>query len=266
VVLAVGLGWLSTPSFAALFATDQADNDPYPVTHFQLGDNGGYGFMAWVQLQGGAPGSRFLGTALLPLHVNSWGLSGTYAVGRGLASAVPVGAWHLVAVHDPNNSGFSGFNLKTSTQAGFGADELLRFGLNGSGGTGIYVSTDRGVSYTFLDCGWLNASGDTLEYTVGWDALGNYSLAANNLTEAKAASFTGSMAPGEVSMLGAAVYGATLNDRLSFDTFEITAIPEPTTALPLLVVVLALCLERSRQRRLARSPPGDSDEPPSWSI
>lgn len=238
IAIVIGLGLGSAPVFAALFATDNADNDPYPVTHFQLGDNGGYGFLAWVQLESGTPGSRSLAPAIVPLHVSAWGLGGTYGVGRGLASILPVGAWRLTAVHDPHNSGFSGFNLKASTQAGFGTDELLRFGFNGSGDTGIYVSTDGGANYTFLDCGWDNGSGDRLEYSVGWDAAGNYSLSVNNLTEAKSSSFTGTMAPGGVAMLGAVVYGTTLNEGLAFDAFEVETIPEPATVLPLLAVIV----------------------------
>ena len=251
--LAASLGWWTTPACAALFAADNADNDPYPATHFQLGDNGGSGFLPWVRLESDTlVGSRYLASAIVPLHNGAWGLDGTYGVGRGLASALPVGTWHLVAVHGLNNSGFSGFNLKTSTQTGFGADELLRFGLNGSGGTGIYVSTDCGVNYTFLDCGWFNGSGDTLEYNVGWDASGNYSLSVNNLTEARSASFTGTMAHGEVAMLGAVVYGATLSEGLSFDAFEVVAVPEPATVLPLLVViVLAMGLEHRRRARVS---------------
>ncbi len=220
------LGWVTTSGFADLVAADQADNDPYPASHFQLGDNGGYGFLPWVKLESGGVGSRFLAPAIVPSHSHAWSLSGAYALGRGLTNAMPAGTWHLVAVHDPDNSGFSGFNLKTSTQAGFGADELLRFGFNGSGGTGIYVSTDGGANYTFLDCGWVNGSGDTLEYTVGWDGSGNYTLAVNNLTEGKPASFTGTMATGAVAMLGTAVFGASLNESLTFDTFEVT----PTNA------------------------------------
>ena len=251
--LAASLVWWTTPACAALFAADNADNDPYPVTRFQLGDNGGSGFLPWVRLESDTlVGSRYLASAIVPLHNGAWGLDGTYGVGRGLASALPVGTWRVTAVHGLNNTGFSGFNLKTSTQAGFGADELLRFGLNGSGGTGIYVSTDCGVNYTFLDCGWFNGSGDTLEYNVGWDASGNYSLSVNDLTEGIPASFTGTMAHGEVAMLGAVVYGATLSEGLSFDAFEVVAVPEPATVLPLLVViVLAMGLEHRRRARVS---------------
>jgi hypothetical protein len=68
---------------------------------------------------------------------NAWGLGGTYGVGRGLSSPLSAGTWQVTAVHDPDNSGFSGFNLKTSTQAGFDADEVFRFGLDGSGARGF---------------------------------------------------------------------------------------------------------------------------------
>ena len=252
--LAASLGWWTTPAWAALFPADKADNEPYTSQNtFREGQNGGSGFLPWVQLESETlVGSRYLTGRILDGHTYAWGLGGTYGVGRGLASALSVGTWRVTAVHDPNNSGFSGFNLKTSTQAGFGADELIRFGFNGSGGTGIYVSTDRGANYTFLDCGWVNGSGDTLEYNVGWDASGNYSLSVNDLTLTRSASVTGMMAArGEVAMMGAVVFGTSLNERLTFDAFEGVAVPEPATVLPLLVgIVLAIGLEHRRQTQV----------------
>jgi len=253
--LAASLGWRTTPACAALFAADKAGNDPYPYSHFQLGDNGGSGFLPWVKLESDTlVGSRYLTDGILDGHSYAWGLGGTYGMGRGLASALPAGTWQVTAVHDPNNSGFSGFNLKTSTQAGFGTDELLRFGFKGSGGTGIYVSTDRGADYTFLDCGWINGGGDKIEYNVGWDGSGNYSLSVNNLTETISTRFTGTMAPGQVAMLGAVVFGNTLDEHLTFDAFKVVAVPEPATVIPLLlVIVLAVWLEHRRQTQVRAS-------------
>jgi hypothetical protein len=226
--LAVGLGWLATPGFAALVAADKADNNPYPSSHFQLGDNGGYGFLGWVELEFGGynTGSRYMKEpGILPSARYAWWLGGKYVMGRGLTNALLAGTWHLVAVHNPDfyqyDNYFSGFNLKSSTQLTFGDGELLRVIFDKRASTGISVSINGGSSYTFLDCGWTDGDGDTNEYDVGWDGFGNYTLAVTNLTEGKAASFRGTMASGAVAMLGVVTTGANNSKGIAFDGFEV---------------------------------------------
>ena len=186
------------------------------------------------------------------------GFNGTFntnATGGGLANAprvylIPIGE---DVMRSPTRNAVETRSWTVFDQAiplpynGGGADELLRFGLNGSGGTGIYVSTDGGANYSFLDCGWDKGTGDTLEYNVGWDASGNYTLAVNNLTEPMAASFTGTMTPGTVSMLGAAVFGASSNEGLAFDGYEV--VPEPATALPVALLIALVVARRVWQTR-----------------
>ena len=227
-MLTAGLGWLATPGFAALVAADQADNDPYPASHFQPGDNGGTNFMAWVELELGGTytGSRYMKQpGILPSADYAWWLGGKYAMGRGLTNALLAGTWHLVAVHNPDfyqyNNYFSGFNLKSSTQLAFGDGELLRVIFDKRASTGISVSINGGSSYTFLNCGWADGDGDTNEYDVGWDGFGNYTLAVTNLTEGKAASFRGTMASGAVAMLGVVTTGANNSKGIAFDGFEV---------------------------------------------
>jgi hypothetical protein len=246
--LATAVGpWRSAS--ASLIAADNADNDPYPVDGFLPGDNGGTGFTAWMELETGTPGSMYT-TTQIDGGIYSWGLSGTYALGRGLASAVGPGQWRFLAVHDPGNTAFSGFNLRSSSELGSGfADyELIRFGLDpsqpGYDGTGLYLSTNGGLSYDFLDCGWVDGAGDLLEYTVDWTGGGAYNLAIHNLDEDVLSSFSGTMVPGAVSMLGMGIFGATLDERVAFDDFQV--IPEPASVL---LFVLALPLLRHGRRR-----------------
>lgn len=76
---------LSATSFiSSLDASDNADNDPYPASQFQLGDNGGVNFEPWMKLEGGASsGSRYLAGSIGDSS-HSWGLNGTYAGRRSL--------------------------------------------------------------------------------------------------------------------------------------------------------------------------------------
>jgi hypothetical protein len=245
-----------------VFARDNADNDPYPASGFSPGLNGGFGFAPWTEPERGTVYDTFLGPAI-DEGVRSWGLGGTYAMGRALPTAVLAGTWSFVAVHqvlNPANHGFSGFNLKSSPLGGFDTDELLRFGiLPGEpdySDTGIYVSIDRGLNYEFLDCGWTHAAGATIEYAVDWDGLGNYTLTARNVDEDVSAIFVRAMPAGAVSTLGSAVYGATLNEGLLFNRY--TATPEPASALPFLAAIgVALALRHSRSKPAGRDRPVD---------
>ncbi|MBN2562795.1 MAG: hypothetical protein JXQ75_17870 [Phycisphaerae bacterium] len=228
----------SSFSSADIIAADNADNDPYPVSGFLPGDNGGYGFEPWVVLESGSPGSMFTATAIDD-GTYSWGLSGTYALGRGLSNSMTSGTWRFLALHDPDNTAFSGFNLRSSTNigSGFGSFDLLRFGMDpsqpGYDGSGIYVSTNAGTSYEFLDCGWVDGEGDTLEYIVAWDGGGSYSLTVSNLGEGVVGNFSGSMSAGSVAMLGTAVFGATANESVTLDDYHV--IPEPAAAVLVLM-------------------------------
>ena len=222
----LGLLLLAQTGRAGVVAADDADNDPYPVTNFQPGDNGGFGFNAWRILESGTPGARFI-TATIDGGRHSWGLSGTYALGRGLVTPLAAGTWRVTALHDGDNRTFSGFNLKTSTQPGLASGELLRFGLNPQvanyDGGGIHVSTNGGSTWSYLDCGWIGGPGDTLEYAVTWNSTGAWWLTVSNLDENAAAKFAGAMWPGAVAMLGVAACGAGLGEGLTFDAFYVTS-------------------------------------------
>jgi len=118
---------LQPSSFSDLVAADNADNDDPYADAFDLGDNGGYGFLGWAELYEGDPASMY-NTTQIGGGKRSWGLSGSYALGRGLSNSMSRGTWTLLARHDADNGGFSGFNLKTSTNITFEADEIFRFG------------------------------------------------------------------------------------------------------------------------------------------
>jgi hypothetical protein len=104
----------ATNTVTSLVATDNADNTPYPTSGFQSGDNGGVNFEPWIKLDGSAStGSRYLAGSIGG-SAHSWALSGTYAVGRSLPGTAHHGLWQIGMVHDPDNTDFSGFNLKSA--------------------------------------------------------------------------------------------------------------------------------------------------------
>jgi hypothetical protein len=214
----------------ALVARDNAGNDPYPVSHFQLGDNGGVNFEPWIKLESETfIGSRYL-AASIGDSLYSWGLSGTYAVGRALPSIAHQGLWQVRMVHDPDNTGFSGFNLKTTALPGFDSGEIIRVGMAadqaGFDGTGVYVSTDGGNSYDFLDCGWTDGRGETIVYQLVYDSPGGYTLTVVNLDEGITTQFSGSLPASAVNMIGMGVFGATLDESIQFDSLVFEAGPE----------------------------------------
>ena len=244
---------LCQPAVADIVAADNADNDPYPATGFLPGDNGGTGFLAWVELEVGNPGSMHT-TAAIDNGSYSWALDGSYALGRGLSNSLSTGTWRLLAVHDPDNTDFSGFNLRasTNTTGGFSQSELIRFGMDpsqpGYDGSGIYVSTNAGLSYLFLDCGWSDGEGDTIEYRISWTGTGSFSLLVSNRNEGVVTNFSGLMPAGTVAMLGVAVFGSSLDEGITFDDYQVeNVIPEPATGLLLAgsLILLTRCL-RSR--------------------
>ena len=219
----------STSILSSAFAQDNAGNDPYPVSQFQIGDNGGWNFEPWMKLESDTfIGTRYLGASIGD-SLYSWGLGGTYGVGRALPGTAHKGLWQIRMVHDPDNTGFSGFNLKTAGLAGFDVSELIRVGLApdevGFDGTGVYVSTDGGDQYTFLDCGWVDGRGDVILYQLFYDEAGGYTLTVNNLDEEVTSQFSGQLPSSAVLMLGVAVFGATLDESVAFDSLAFQSGP-----------------------------------------
>jgi hypothetical protein len=216
-------------AFPVLGAFDQADNDPYPTQGSASYQNAGTGFMAWEPSATENSGGEYLGNALMFPNTYSWEISQTRAMGRGLETPLAQGQWSFLAQHDANNTHFSGFNLKSTTNNNaFATDELLRFGMDEFNGGGLYLSTDAGQSYTFLDCGWVDGAGDTLQYTLDWNATaGTYSLSVSNLTETLSSTFSGNLAISgtAVSMLGTGIFGTSTDEHLNYD--QLTVIPEP---------------------------------------
>ena len=230
IAVAVGFAGIAPASLAAVIAADTADNDPYPITNWQVGDNGGYGFQPWSALERGTPGSRYVTGWILQGHRHAWGFSGTYAFGRGLGSQLNAGTLRMVALHGPESGSFSGFNLKGSTQPGLAAGELLRFGIdpgipNYDSGI-IHVSTNSGTNYLALDCGWPVGLGDAIEYSVTWSAAGAWWLGVSNLSARVSTRFAGTMSSGSVAMLGATSSGATLSEGFTFDRLVLESEPD----------------------------------------
>jgi len=229
-------------------AFDQADNAPYPTQESSSYQNGGTGFTAWEPSIAENSGGEYLGDPLL-LTTNrySWEISETRAMGRGLETPLAQGQWSFLAKHDVNNTHFSGFNLKSTTDnTAFATDELLRFGMDGYNESGIYISTDAGQSYTFLDCNWINGTGDTLKYTLDWDATaGTYSLSVSNLSEHIFSSFSGNLESSgtTVSMLGTGIFGTSTDEHLAYDQFSI--VPEPAIwSIILLTAISSITIRR----------------------
>lgn len=248
---------------------DDADNDVYRSAGIEgqyVGYNGGNGFDMWILLNPGytADGADYVvQQSFRPQQPSiqddySWGMNGTHAVGRGLEQAVPVGTWTFRAAHNVNklsNSEFSGFNLRSSKTSSdnlwhFDESELLRFGFNDDSYTseqGICYSLAGDSDYVYLGGGdWIGA---TLEYSVSWQPSGagtQYSLSVQNVDTLETLEETIFVATAHapVAMLGAAIYGATLAETITFDTFRV--VPEPVAALPVLGVV---CLTAALRRR-----------------
>ncbi len=224
-VLALGL-WLACTARAAPVAWDNADHDPYPAG-FNPGDNAGYGFTPWVVLASGSPGAMFTTTAI-DGGTYSWGMNGTYALGRGLSNSLAAGRFSLLALHASGNTAFSGFNLKTNAEAGFDADEVLRVGLDPAHDTGFSFSTNAGADYVFVDCGWVSGLADVLRYEIGWNDSG-FSITVSNLAEHLAGATNGTRAGGTVSIAGMAVNGASTADALTFDDLTVDLEPSAVT-------------------------------------
>ncbi len=234
---------------ADLLAYDRADlDDPYGNDDtFMPGQNGGSGFTDWVQIEQGMAASMFLANPIDGESIRSWGLSGTYALGRGLVDPLNEGIFSTLASYGSSVNAFAGFSLRTSLDPDdFAAGEILRFGLiNGA----INYSTDQGDTYTDIESMtvW---RGMTLRYSVLWSTqLGSFSLTVSafgdpGLTE----TVTGSLATGNpVAMLGVGIFESNTDRQLLFDDFQVTTIPEPSSLAFLLLG--GLWLKRSYRRR-----------------
>ena len=236
---------------------DNADNDPYDSENtFMEGQNGGNGFQPWVNLAGGTPGAMYLAEpSLRDEGLNSWGLSGTYAVGRGLTEAVTAGTWTFLASHGAGIGSFCGFNLRTSTNAGtFSDDEIFRFGVDYSqegDTTRIYYSTNGGGDYGYLDLGEDSLLNVTLQYSVTWSTLsGTFTLAVLDLDASLYGEISGWLPAGApVAMLGAGIFEATLDEKMKFDDYGVAAVPEPAAAVLLCWGAFGLWAGRGRRCR-----------------
>lgn len=249
----------AVPAARGALASDNADNEPYVSdATFMPGQNGGSGFASWVDLEVGTPGSMYL-EELNPLDGNqSWGVSGTYALGRGLDAALAEATWSFSCTYGDGIDGFCGFNLRTSTDVDdFATGEIFRFGLNYGeeyDATGIYYSTDAGSSYEVLDLGNSDLRGMLLEYDMTWSTLlGSFTLGVYNADEDVYAEIGGSLSAGSpVAMLGAGIFEATLDERMTFDDYRLSAIPEPGSAALFGLGAFGLWAVRRRRSRSSR--------------
>lgn len=220
---------------ADIVAADDADNDPYGAENtFAPGQDGGIGFTPWVELELGTYYDMYLEQYPPIAGLRSWGMSGTYALGRGLETPAAQGGWTFLARHGEDVGSFSGFNLRTSTEAGsFAESEILRFGVDPSQGdaTCVYYSTNAGETYEALDLGDDDLPGSILEYRVSWSTTpGVFTLQVRNTdTEASAQVTTNMPGGAPVAMFGAGIFAATLDERLAFDSFSYDN--EPTRAV-----------------------------------
>jgi hypothetical protein len=232
-------------SRAELLAYDQADlDDPYGNQNtFMPGQNGGAGFDAWVQIEQGMFASMFLADAVDADHIRSWGMSGTYALGRGLQDTLDEGIWNFSAFHGATVNSFSGFTLRTSVENdAFATGEILRVGLIDGV---LNYSTDQGDTYTSGDSAddWRDMN---VQYSILWSTVsGNFSLTVSaendpDLSESMAGT---QLAIGDpVAMLGVGIFENTTSEQLRFDDFQISVIPEPTTlAFVLAGSLLLIC-------------------------
>ena len=218
----------ATRTVSSLMAYDHAGNHPYPGTQFNpgtrftVGDNGGVNFEPWLRLEGNAAGGSSHLAGSIGDSSQSWSLNGTYAVGRSLPGVAHHGLWHIRMVHDPNNTDFSGFNLKSASLPGFAETEIIRVGMTASPiastGKGISVSTDGGQTYTFLDCAWQDGRGDSIIYQIWWDESGEYTLTVENVHEGIISRWTGDLPSSAVTMLGVGVFGDSPAESVQFDS------------------------------------------------
>lgn len=231
--------------WAGLFdAADNGGNEPYASSgQWSNGDNGGYGFKEWQLLN--AHGQGFMNILYEPENREYlFQLGGGRTVGRALESALSEGTWVFESMHS-TDAAFSGFTVYAD--ASMPGSEIFRFGMRTDGvgdTTGLYYSTDSGLHYTFWDVGDTSLMNTTLQYSLAWNALGEFTLGVNGLY------ISDVWEPTLVGGIGALLLATTENATLAFNNLSVSgtpsAIPEPATCA-LLLCGGALLLARRRR-------------------
>lgn len=216
-----------TLAWASFSASDDADDPAYNLG-WNLTSNGGTGFGNWYEISTGG-GGRFIATA--PFQVldgnRSWGLfsgNGNYAIGRPLTTTLPAGQFTVLARHNVSNEvGFTGVTVYD------GSAEKLRFGLNPSNHTQIYYA--YGSSSGSINLG-IELRGKRLNYFLGWDNLGNFTLTVNHLDGTETGTATGNWGSGvSVSAFGFNNFNTGGFQDFIFDKMNV--IPEPASLIAL---------------------------------
>jgi len=220
------------------------------------GDNGGIGFGALTYLEGtggglfdaGLSGARALGVFA------GGGGGNTQALGRSLNSSLTTGSFTLQARFDLNNFvAFSGFNLKSGLGAGFGANELLSFGLTpGSGNAALFLG--GAANQTLTLSGVTELRGVNLDILIDFDtAAATYTFNAKRTIDVSYSSISGSLkdtnggaaGTGSVAAVGIGNFNTGSGQNLVAD--NITAVPEPTSVALLSLIAGASLLGRWRR-------------------
>jgi len=97
--------------------------------------------------------------------------------------------------------------------------------LSGFNDGGVYVSTDGGANYAYLDCGWVNGRDDQILYQLWWQEDGEYSLTIINTNEGITSQFTGTLPTSAVNTLGVAVMGNSSSETIQFDQLAFQSAP-----------------------------------------
>lgn len=221
ITLSITLAW------ASFSASDDADDPAYNLA-WNLTSNGGTGFGNWYEISTG--GGRFLATA--PSQVldgnRSWGLfsgNSNYAIGRPLTTTLPAGQFTVLARHNVDNQrGFTGVTVYD------GSAEKLRFGLNPTNNNAVYFA--YGSTTGSISMGTLDLRGKRLNYFLGWDNLGNFTLTVNHLDGTETGTAIGNWGSG----VSVSAFGFNNSNSGGFQDFifdKMNVIPEPASLLAL---------------------------------
>jgi len=242
VVGLVGMPAWAVPSF------DDAEGTPYD-DGFDVGDNGGVGYLGWVELENTGGADRFLASGGGELSgTRSFGMfagDGGIAMGRPLDMTVTQGTASVLARHNVNNeAAFTGFNLKSSTGGLFGTDELVAFGLV-PGDNSLVSAFGGDGTKTLNPTADGELRGDLLEYLLDFNTTaGTYMLTVNNLTESVSDMASGTLKDtAAVAMIAAGHFNSGISQDLIYD--DVTVTPEPAT---LAVLLAGGLLIRHRRR------------------